>query len=396
MGRFWAAARVATHSPGRQPLFYFLPEHFMNYFSRLALVGSCLWPTLALAQTTPADTTTKAPVASPWTFYGYVDAYYGYDFNRPNSPQRPAFLFSHNRQNEFSVNHGLVGARYQDARVRASLALQVGTYVEANYAAEVPALRPVYEAYAGFRPFDKAWMDLGIFASHIGFESAISKDNWTLTRSIMAENTPYYESGARFTYEASPKLTLTALALNGWQNIRENNRGKAMGTQVQWKPSAKWLLNSSTFVGNEQPQDSARRRRYFHDFYASYAATSRLNLAVVFDIGQQQAPGRPADTWHAGSAFVRYAFAKQWTAAARAEYYSAEHGVIITALAPAAANANVLVRGASLNLDYAPARQVLVRLEGRVLQAGQPLFADAASLPVRTYGNTTASVSFGF
>ena len=368
----------------------------MSCISRLILVSSILLPPLVQAQTTPADTAAATPVASPWTFYGYVDAYYGYDFNRASSPLRPAFLYSHNRQNEFTVNHGLVGARYQDTRVRASLALQVGTYVEANYAAEVPALRPVYEAYAGFRPTRNTWLDLGIFASHIGFESAISKDNWTLTRSVMAENTPYYESGARFTYEVSPKLTLAALVLNGWQNIRENNRGKAVGTQIQWKPSAKWVLNSSTFAGNEQPQDSARRQRYFHDFYASYAATSRLSLAVVFDIGQQQAPGRAADTWHAGSAFVRYAIAKQWTAAARAEYYAADHGVIIVALAPAAATASVLVRGASLNLDYAPARQVLVRLEGRVLRAEQPLFADAAALPTRTYGNGTASVSFGF
>ncbi|MBK8628485.1 MAG: outer membrane beta-barrel protein [Saprospiraceae bacterium] len=28
-------------------------------------------------------------------------------------------------------------------------------------------------------------MDAGIFPSHIGFESAISADNWTLTRSLL-------------------------------------------------------------------------------------------------------------------------------------------------------------------------------------------------------------------
>ena len=39
----------------------------------------------------------------------------------------------------------------------------------------------------------------------------------------MAENSPYYETGVRFTYEVGPKLTLTALVLNGWQIVRENN-----------------------------------------------------------------------------------------------------------------------------------------------------------------------------
>ena len=145
----------------------------------------------------------------------------------------------------------------------------------------------------------------------------------------MAENSPYYEAGARLTYEVSPKLTLTGLVLNGWQNIRENNQAKALGTQIQWKPTDKLLLNSSTFYGNEQPRDSVRRRRYFHDFYVSYAATDRLSLALVFDVGKQESEqrGGKADTWHTGAAFVRYQLAAKWTAAARAEYYHADRGV---------------------------------------------------------------------
>ena len=30
------------------------------------------------------------------------------------------------------------------------------------------------------------WLDVGEFSSHIGFESAISADNYTLSRSLMA------------------------------------------------------------------------------------------------------------------------------------------------------------------------------------------------------------------
>ena len=61
----------------------------------------------------------------------------------------------------------------------------------------------------------------GIFTSHIGFESAVSKDCWTLTRSILADNSPYYESGARLTYTSNNnKWLISALALNGWQRIQ--------------------------------------------------------------------------------------------------------------------------------------------------------------------------------
>ncbi|MFD1872936.1 porin [Hymenobacter bucti] len=349
-----------------------------------------------LAVPAPAAPTVPAPPAGPLTTYGFVDAYYGFDFNHANTNVRPGFLYSHNRQNEFTVNNAILGMRYDDGKVRGALGIHAGTYVSANYAAEDQVLKHIYEAYAGFRPFEKAWLDLGIFGSHIGFESAISKDNWTLTRSLMAENSPYYQAGARFTYEVSPKLTLTALVLNGWQNIRETNQGKALGTQIQWKPSDKLLINSSTFYGNEQPQDSLKRRRYFHDFYVTYAATERLNLALVFDVGKQQSEGRRGyDTWHTGSAFVKYKLADKFSTTLRGEYYNADRGVIISSIMPAALDARFLAGGTSLNLDYLPTPNVAFRVEGRYLRAQQAIFQHDTGNS-RNYGNLTTSVALSF
>jgi hypothetical protein len=370
----------------------------------LLTLSLALASTAALAQTTPPSSPTPADSvpATPLSFYGFADGYYGYDFNHGAGQQRPGFLYSHSRQNEFTVNNAVLGLRYQDEQVRGALGLHAGTYVAANYAAEAPAIRPLYEAYAGFRPFAKAWLDAGIFGSHIGFESALSKDNWTLTRSLMAENSPYYEAGLRLTYEASAKLTLTGLVLNGWQNIGENNQAKALGTQIQWKPTARLLLNSSTFYGNEQPQDSLRRRRYFHNFYASYAATRRLSLALVFDLGLQQA-SRPAgdagpkyDRWHSGAAFVRYRLSDKWATTLRGEYYRSERGVIISLVAPVAGSPDVLIRGGSVNVDYAPTAKVLARVEGRVLHAREPIFFDADGTSRNVYGNLTSSIAISF
>jgi hypothetical protein len=360
----------------------------------------------ALAQTTPttdpalavpAQAAPTTPAAGPLTYYGFVDAYYGYDFGHANGNDRQYFLYSHARQNEFTINQALVGVRYDDGHVRGAVGLHAGTYVSANYAAEDPVLKHIYEAYAGFRPFAKAWLDLGVFGSHIGFESAISKDNWTLTRSLMAENSPYYESGARFTYEVGPKLTLTGLVLNGWQNIRENNQGKALGTQIQWKPTDKILLNSSTFYGNEQPQDSMVRRRYFHDFYITYAASQRLSLALVFDVGKQQsAQHQGYDTWHAASAFVKCKLADKLSTTLRGEYYYAERGVLIRSIMPRALDTDFRVAGGSLNLDYAPASNVVFRVEGRYLNGRRGVFARADNADNRSYGNVTTSLALSF
>ncbi len=347
------------------------------------------------AQTTAPDLV--APTANPLTFFGFVDGYYGYDFNHDNTQSRPGFLYSHNRQNEFTVNQALVGVRYDNGRVRGALGLHAGSYVSANYAAEDPVFKHLYEAYAGFRPFEKAWLDVGIFASHIGFESAISKDNWTLSRSLMAENSPYYESGARLTYEVAPELTLTGLVLNGWQNIRENNQAKALGTQIQWRPTAKLLLNSSGFYGNEQPTDSLRRRRYFHNFYGSYAATDRLNLAVVFDVGKQKSANNSGyDTWHTGAAFMKAKLTNQFSTTLRGEYYRAERGVLISSTMPTLADANFRAAGGSLNVDYAPTGNVLVRVEGRYLNARDAIFQQRDGRTSDAYTNLTTSVALSF
>ncbi|UOG76371.1 porin [Hymenobacter tibetensis] len=373
----------------------------------LALTATAAATSNALAQTTPVTDTTQvvppqvAPAEAtpnPLTFYGFVDGYYGYDFKHADTQDRPGFLYSHDRQNEFTVNNAIIGMRYDNGQVRGALGLHAGTYVAANYAAEDQVFKHIYEAYAGFRPFEKAWLDAGIFGSHIGFESAISKDNWTLTRSLMAENSPYYEAGVRFTYEVDPKLTLTGLVLNGWQNIRENNQKKAIGTQIQWKPTDKLLINSSTFYGNEQPQDLARRRRYFHDFYASYAATDRLSLAVVFDVGKQERAERGGkdDTWHTGAAFVRYKLADKWSTTLRGEYYNANRGVIINSISPVASDQDLKIRAASLNLDYAPISNVVVRIEGRGFRSPQPFLTDRNDQPTDNYGNITSSIAISF
>nr|WP_290930803.1 outer membrane beta-barrel protein [Haliscomenobacter sp.] len=56
--------------------------------------------------------------------------------------------------------------------------------------------------------------------SHIGFESAIGKDCWNLSRSILAENSPYYETGVRLSLNsANGKWYAAAMLLNGWQRM---------------------------------------------------------------------------------------------------------------------------------------------------------------------------------
>src|SRR5450631_3101999 len=96
--------------------------------------------TAAMAQ----DSTKKE--TSSLAFSGYVEAYYGYDFNKPKDGNRPFFVYSHNRHNEFNVNLAFLKASYSTDRVRANFAIGAGTYMNANYAAEPGVLKNIMEA----------------------------------------------------------------------------------------------------------------------------------------------------------------------------------------------------------------------------------------------------------
>src|SRR5690606_770766 len=135
---------------------------------------------------------TYAQNESTFKVSGYLETYFGYDFNKPADNNRPGFVYSHNRHNEVNLNLGFIKGSYASENLRANLALMAGTYTNANLAAEPGVLKNIFEANAGLRlsPSANLWLDAGIFSSHIGFESAISKDCWVLTRNISSENTP--------------------------------------------------------------------------------------------------------------------------------------------------------------------------------------------------------------
>ena len=143
--------------------------------------------------------------SNPLTISGYLETYYSYDFGKPENHMKPAFLYSFSRHNEVNLNFGYIKLAYNKSNVRGNLALMTGVYANTNLAAEPGVLKNIYEANAGIKisKSKNIWLDAGIFSSHIGFESAIGKDCWNLTRSLLAENSPYYESGVKISYNSN-------------------------------------------------------------------------------------------------------------------------------------------------------------------------------------------------
>lgn len=336
-------------------------------------------------------------------FYGYIDTYYAYDFNKPVNKYLPLFVYSHNRHNEFNINNAILGYKFENEKTRASFGLHAGTYVERNYANEPVVLRNIYEAYAGFSPVKKIWIDAGIFPSHIGYESAISKDNLTLTRSIMADNTPYYETGVRITYNPGKKWTLRALVLNGWQNIRDRNANKALGTQVEFTPSDKWKLNSSTYFGNEEPDNRKAKYRFFHNFFVEYKPLKPLTFAFLLDAGfQKQSSIFMSNGWHpwGGTALIgHYKFNKVFGTGARVEFFTDPVNIVYTPPSPTfiPVSPNRFNAGStSLNFDFNITENAVFRIEGKFFRATRRIFQTENGSRTNMEGIITTSLAMSF
>ena len=327
---------------------------------------------LARAQTSAL----KAPDISPLSFSGYIEVYYGQDVNKPAAHTRPGFIYSHNKTGEFAVNLAYLKASYQRQNVRANISLAAGSYMNANYAAEQGVLKNVYEADAGVKISKRRdlWIDAGILPSHIGFESAVEKDCWTLTRSLLAENSPYFETGARLSYSSRNKRWyVAALVLNGWQRIEmpEGNNIPSFGHQITFKPSDKLTLNSSSFVGNDKA-DSVGQWRLFHDFYMQYQLSGVFGFIAGFDIAaEQKAKGSSSyNLWYSPVLIGRFTLSDRSALALRGEYYQDKNGVLISE------NTREGFRtfGYSINYDLSVTDHVIWRLEARNLSGRGRIF----------------------
>lgn len=333
-------------------------------------IFASVWPIVGCAQTDSLSKKVGIEVI------GFVDVFGAYATHRPADGQRYAFAYNHNRQGQMNLNLALAKVAIVHQRVRASVALHAGTYVADNYAAEPEAMRYVSEAQIGvaLSPKARVWFDAGIMPSHIGFESAISADNATLTRSILAENSPYYLAAAKLSWQPNDSWRAAALVCNGWQRIKPlpGNTLPGFGTQLSYTPNNKFLLNWSTFIGTDSP-DTARVMRYFSNLYAVInPQAGRFTLTAGFDIGLQQKANGSNNyaVWYSPVLIGRMAFSNQWAMALRGEWYSDAHQVMISA----PTNQGLECGGASINLDYAPIGLLLARIEARWLGGAKPLF----------------------
>ncbi len=216
------------------------------------------------------------------------------------------------------------------------------------------------------------WLDAGILPSHIGFESAMSADCWTLTRSMLAENSPYYETGLKLGFtNKKENLNLSFLVLNGWQKIRKPDyiQQPSFGLQVNYKPNENLVLNYSNFLGSDKA-DSIDAFRTFHNLYLQYQPKSKVGVIMGFDIGTDKYNLNDYGIWFSPVLILRYSLNERMKIALRGEYYDDKKEIILTTNT----YNGFQVSGISSNFDYKINKHVEFRIEAKIYDSKDKLF----------------------
>ena len=344
--------------------------------------------------------TTDVKKLGKLTVGGYIDVYNCYFVGGTDKDGNRPYSFNNTRHNEITINLAFLDVKYSSSRVRARIVPGFGTYVNANYAAEPGVMKNFMEASVGIRVFKnkQIWLDAGVIGSPYTNESYVSKDHLMYTRSLAAEYVPYYLSGAKLSVPLSSKLTAYFYLLNGWQVIQDNNDKKAFGTQLEYRPSDKLLLNWDTFLGNEQSKDNpANRMRYFTDFYAIYNPNGKFSFTSCVYAGVQdkmyQTGNKESLFWWQANFIGSWRFNEHVSLAGRVEYFKDGNNAFVNTIT-GISGFETWSLGSCLNI--AVFGNAMFRLDGRVYSSPKNIFYDESQNLTTTAGLLTGNITVWF
>jgi hypothetical protein len=339
---------------------------------------------------------------------GFVDMYYGYNFNKPQTPCNTigeVKIFNCLRNfdvthNSFSLNLAEVALEKKPTDMSRG-----GFRVDLNYgptAAIVHGFEPggttifqnIEQAYISYlAPTGKGLqVDLGKFVTMMGNEVIETKDNWNYSRSLLfALAIPYYHMGARVTYSPSDKLTLQGHLVNGWNNVTDNNTGKSIGGSITYKPTGALTLIENYMTGPEQNNTNTGWRNT-SDTVVTYTANKQTSLAFNYDYGHDAGAACAAQAgticsvaWQGLAAYLKYQANPVFAVIPRYEWYKDGDGYT-TGL-------HQTVQEFTLTAEVKHKDGVLMRIEYRGDYSDSPFFIKEANTGLVKTQNT---LSIGF
>jgi len=346
-----------------------------------------------------------AGLLGPTTLSGFVDVYYGQNFNNP-AGQANGLRFFDGATNQFGLNLvEMVVDKAPDpsnSRTGYHVALGFGQAMNAVNGSEPKGglgfdqyLKEAYFSYLA--PVGKGLqVDIGKFVTPHGAEVIETKDDWNYSRGILFSYAiPYYHFGMRAKYVFNDKYSLTGFFVNGWNNVLDNNTGKTYGASFGWNPNKKFGIAQNYMVGPEENTVNSNLRQ-LSDTVITYSPTSRLSFIVNGDYGRGDRFTDPLTNtlshpvfWTGVAGYIKYAFTSTTAISTRYEYYDDHDGFTTGTLAPTHFNEF------TTTFEKLMAHHIISRFEFRRDMSNQPVLLKGSN-PVLDQNTLTAGLVFTF
>lgn len=287
----------------------------------LAAAATLLAGTTVFAQTPPTTPAPAPPAPSLITLSATIESFYEFNANRP--PDRVNILRAYDsRANTFGLQQGALVIESpvdltRNRRAGLRIDLQVGMATEAvqGNAANEPrpdVYRHLWQGYGSYvLPWRGVRLDIGKFASNLGFETNYAKDNNNFSRALLFNFLPFYHSGVRATLPLTSKVSVLYMLTNGIQQTEDFNDFKSNQFTVVVTPASPLTWTSSYYFGQEQPDggESAGPNGWFRviDSYAVLTITKTASAGIdVNYVSSESAKGGPRGTLTGAAVYGRY------------------------------------------------------------------------------------------
>ena len=276
----------------------------------------------ARAQSAPQPAAPAAavpPAAAAWLWHAFASVSAVDNLNDPSSGKNAFRVFDFDEHPvrldvleltaaRTTVRTGDIGFRVDldagQAIPRVSAASGLVGFLEPAKAHDVD----VKQAYASVALRGNVRVDVGKFVTPLGFEAIEGWDapNDNASRSLLfGYAIPFTHTGVRMTASGAHVSWLVAV-VNGWDVIKDNNRGKTVAAQITLTPSNGLSVSIGGITGPEQPHDAHDLRTVF-DVVATYRISDLTTVGFNADDGYEAnaALGGGPARWRGSAGYAR-------------------------------------------------------------------------------------------
>jgi hypothetical protein len=262
-----------------------------------------------IASTATTDSAIKAePVARPAAdaapnflrdvqANAFVSSGYNFNLNRPHDRLNPLRVFDSNA-NDFLLDVAELVLQKPVAKIgdfgfrvdlEAGSAIPVKTQSPGLTVGNGADLQQALVSYiapvgGGLR------LDFGKFITHLGLEVIEGYDGYNdnYSRSFLFNYAiAFTHTGVKAGYTFSPKVSATAMVVNGWDLAVDNNTGKSVGLQLALAPMTDMSIYIN-YMGGPETADTNAFTRHIGDVVATYKVNDMLTLGINGDYGLER------------------------------------------------------------------------------------------------------------